>query len=386
MTRRTPPAVSLSEAMTDPAFFRRHFGGPSWAQWVVLARGLDARAPESDADVAAFWRGTERPWPTERPREVWVISPRRTGKTSFGAFYGVCTACFRDHRAHLAPGERAVVMILACDRAQAKVTFDRVRGFLEHPLLHPLVEAERAESIDLRGCVSIEVHTASYRSVRGRTLVAAILDEVAFWRDETSANPDAEVVAALRPALATTNGMLLGLSTPYARRGVLWTQFNRHFGKDGSPVLVWKADARTMNPQIPEELIQAALAEDEAAARSEWLGEFRSDLESFVDRERVEACVIPNRGEAAALQGVSYRGFADASGGRVGLLRARDRAPRERRGCDRRGARATSTVQSRRRGARVHEPVSILRRLAARGRQIRRQLGHRAVSFAWLVL
>jgi hypothetical protein len=233
------------------------------------------------------------------------------------ALLAVFLACFREYRARLAPGERAVVMILATDRAQAGVVFGYVRGLLEHPLLRPLVEAERAESIDLRGGVSIEVHASSYRSVRGRTLAAAILDEVAFWRDETTSNPDAEVVAALRPALATTGGLLLGISSPYARRGVLWTQFNRHFGKDGSPVLVWRADSRTMNPELPAELVEGALAEDEAAARSEWLAEFRADLESFADREAVERCVVPSRSELPRRTGVTYFAFADPSGGKA---------------------------------------------------------------------
>ena len=54
--------------------------------------------------------------------------------------------------------------------------------------------------------------------MRGYTVVAAICDEVAFWRSEDSANPDVEIVAALRPAMATVpEPLLLGISSPYAR-------------------------------------------------------------------------------------------------------------------------------------------------------------------------
>ena len=35
--------------------------------------------------------------------------------------------------------------------------------------------------------ITIEIHTASFRSVRGYTVVAALLDEVGFWRNEDSA-------------------------------------------------------------------------------------------------------------------------------------------------------------------------------------------------------
>jgi hypothetical protein len=65
-------------------------------------------------------------------------------------------------------------------------------------------------------------------AVRGRTVAAALLDEVAFWRSEESANPDAEVLAALRPSMLTIpNSPLLAISTPYSRRGVVWQAGSR---------------------------------------------------------------------------------------------------------------------------------------------------------------
>src|SRR5262245_17158437 len=279
--------------MADPELFGRDFGGPSWAVWRTFLRALFGLAPEGDADRGLFAECTGRgTWPMAPAREAWVAAGRRAGKSRVAALVAVYLACFRAHQGRLAPGERAVVMVIAADRKQAGVVFSYVRALLDHPLLRPMVEAERADSVELRGSAAIEVHTASYRAVRGYTLVGAILDEVAFWRAEDSANPDVEIVAALRPALATTGGLLLGISSPYARRGVLWRAFAQHFGKDGSPVLAWRAASRTMNPEVPEEVVDAALAEDEAAARSEWLAEFRSDLETYVDREAVERCVL----------------------------------------------------------------------------------------------
>ena len=55
-----------------------------------------------------------------------------------------------------------------------------VRGFIP----------PRSESLDLSNRITIEVHTASFRTVRGYTVVAALLDELAFWQGEDSSNPE----------------------------------------------------------------------------------------------------------------------------------------------------------------------------------------------------
>jgi hypothetical protein len=107
-------------------------------------------------------------------------------------------------------------MVLAADRRQARTVFRYIAGLLEGvPMLERLIEGQTSDAIHLANRISIEVHTASFRAVRGYTLVAAVCDEVAFWRDESSANPDAEILAALRPGMATVRGaVLLGISSP----------------------------------------------------------------------------------------------------------------------------------------------------------------------------
>ena len=80
-------------------------------------------------------------------------------------------------------------------------------------------------------------------------------------------------------------------------------------------MLVWKAGTREMNPSVPAHVVDQALAEDEPAARAEWLAEFRSDLEAFVSREVVEGCTVPGRLGLPPAQGVPYVGFVDPSGG-----------------------------------------------------------------------
>ena len=168
-----------------------------------------------------------------------------------------------------------------------------------------------------RNRIAIEIHTASYRSTRGYTIIAALLDEISIWEsDETSAEPDVEVINAIRPGMATIPGaMLLCASSPHARRGALWEAHRKHFGQDGDPVLVWQAATRAMNPAVPQSFIDAHMAEDPARARAEYFAEFRTDVETFISREVVDAAVVP---------------------GPLALLRTRRQRPRNRSAADER--------------------------------------------------
>ena len=308
--------MTILDALADPQLFARHFApAPTWAAWRAFLAALFA-LPMSAEELATYRCHTGREAPPSGPaREAWVRVGRRGGKSRVAALVAVFLACFRDYSAVLAPGERGVVMVIAADRRQARTVFRYTRALLAVPMLSQLVEAERAESIDLANGITLEVHAASFRSVRGYTVLGAILDEVAFWRTDDSASPDEEVVNALRPAMATVpGGLLLGISSPYARRGVLWKQDRAHYGKAGD-VLVWAAPTRAMNPTVGAALVERAYADDPASAAAEWGAEFRSDVEAFLTREAVEACVTPDCRERPPVAGVRYFGFCDPSGG-----------------------------------------------------------------------
>ena len=116
--------------------------------------------------------------------------------------------------------------------------------------------------------------------------------------------------------MATIPGaMLLCISSPYARRGVLWDVYRRHYGHEGDPVLVWQADTRSMNPTVEKRVIVEAYEQDELAASAEYGAEFRRDIESFLALEAVEAVVVPERRELPALPRQHYVAFCDPSGG-----------------------------------------------------------------------
>ena len=242
---------------------------------------------------------------------------RRGGKSFTLALIAVFLAAFRDWRPYLAPGERATIMVIAADRRQARVIMRYIKGIVAAvPMLARTIEAERQEAIDLTNNVTVEVHTASFRTVRGYSVAAALLDEVAFWQtDEGGANPDYEGLNAIRPSMATVPGaMLLCASSPYARRGALWEMYHRHFGHPGGP-LVWQAATRVMNPCVTQAYIDGEYEKDPISAAAEFGAQFRTDIEFFVSREVIDAATDWGVHQREPLSGKRYVAFVDPSGG-----------------------------------------------------------------------
>jgi hypothetical protein len=311
--------MNILEASADPNLFARWFRDPgSWQRWFAFLAALFA-LPMDRYQLASYRQNTERMHPPEEPaREAWLVCGRRAGKSFVLALVAVYLACFRDYRAHLAPGERATILVLATDRKQAQVIFGYIRALLgEVPMLARMVQREAAESIDLDNRVTIAVGTASYKSTRGYTFAAVLCDELAFWPTDDSAEPDYAILGAVRPGMATIPGaVLLCASSPYARRGALFDAFARHFGRERDPVLVWRAPTLEMNPTVPPHVVADAMQADPAAAAAEYMAEFRSDVEGFVSREAVAAVVPGGVLERPWSAGQEYVAFVDPSGGR----------------------------------------------------------------------
>jgi hypothetical protein len=313
------PSFTIVDAMDHPGLFRRWFEGPSWDAWRVILRAA-FHLPMSKNEIAIFRAiaGGRAP-PKKRVKELWIIAGRRAGKDSAASLIAAYTAAlFQAGSDRLRPGERALVQLLACDRDQAKVVFGYIRSFFEFlaPLANMIVR-QTSNTIELKNVVDITVSTNSHRSTRGRSVLVSIFNECAFYRSEDSAaSSDSELYAAVLPSMATLPGsMLIGISSPYRKAGLLYAKFTKHFGQDDDGCLVIQAPTAVLNPTIDQAIIDKAMEDDPAAARAEWLGEFRDDISGFVDADVVAACVSPGVRELPPVRGIRYFGFVDPSGG-----------------------------------------------------------------------
>jgi hypothetical protein len=288
-----------------------------WIAWHSFISAIFAVPFESEEELQIFRDCTHLiDPPEERPSRVWMPIGRRGGKSRVLSAIAVYLAVCFDWSHYLDPGELGVIPVLSADRRQARIIMGYIKAMLDHPRLKKRVEVDNAESILLQGNILIEVVTASYKAVRGRTVLAALCDEIAFWHsEESSTNPDREIIAALEPAMATIpNALLLGASSPHAKRGVLWEQYDRWFGKEDGP-LVWQADTRTMNPTVTQEYIDGKYEEDPYNAAAEYGANFRSDVDIFISREALDEVVMRDVHEIAPQRGTKYYAFVDPSGG-----------------------------------------------------------------------
>jgi hypothetical protein len=254
--------------------------------------------------------------PGQRVEEAAFVVGRRGGKSRALATLAAYIAGLCQHS--LAPGETGVALCIAPDQRQASIVLQYADAvFRQSPVLRQLVTNRTADTLELNNSINLEVRAASFRRLRGPTYVCVIADEAAFWMsDEYSANPDSEIINAVRPGLATTHGPLIIASSPYAKRGVLWETHRQHFGANGDPlILVAQGPSRTFNPTLDRRLIKRALERDHAAASAEYLAQFRDDIQQFVTREAVLACVQTDLHERSWRPGVKYAGFVDPSGG-----------------------------------------------------------------------
>lgn len=287
------PLVSLRAAFDDPALLAPVIGGDSREPMRALL--LASHGEElTDSEREHFRRltGRERE-PLARVEELHVLAGRRAGKSSGCASLAVYAASLCDHSDCLSPGERGVVLLVAENQRQAKILLRYIEGaFDASPALRKLIVNRTATSLSLDNRIDIEVRACDFRGVRGLTLVGAICDEICHWRSDDSANPDTEVVDAIRPGLITTRGQLVTIGSPYAKRGFAYQTFARDYGADGDArILVARGGTREFNSTVDQAFIDRAVERDPLSAASEWLGQFRNDVAGWLSADVIEAAV-----------------------------------------------------------------------------------------------
>jgi hypothetical protein len=293
--------MNIVEAIHDENLFRPFLENPngrmsSWRNWCTALRalyGIKFRA--RDEELIAQCTGAHIK--QGRFRTALLLVGRRSGKSRIASVIGAYEATLAGRHKRLRRGETGLVAILAPTRRQAGIVRNYIASIFSVPMLAQLVEKETAYGLQLTNHIRVEVLSGDWRTVRGFTLIAAIVDEAAFFglSEESKVRSDTELMRALKPGLATTGGKLIAISSPYARKGWCFSQYERNYGNNNPKCLVWNCPSRTMNPRLSQEIVDEALSEDRAAALSEYMGQFREDVEEFLPRSVIETFVVKGR-------------------------------------------------------------------------------------------
>jgi hypothetical protein len=291
----------------------------TWTTWTACLKACYGRALNlKEHEVFAKVSGGREP-PRRKVKEFVVNASRRSGKGRIAGALIAYEAALVDHSACLAHGETGIIACISPTRSMSNIAKNYCLGFFEaSPILRGEVQDVTSDEIRLRNGVVIATLASDYRTLRGRSLLLAVLDEAAFLRSEESANPDIECARALLPGLSTTSGMLAILSSPYRRSGLLYQRHRDYFGKDDASVLCVGGESTLFNPTLDRGLIAQAQEDDPEAAASEWFGLYRNDLSAFLSDDLIDSAIDHARPlELPPREDVVYQSFGDVSAGRA---------------------------------------------------------------------
>ena len=233
--------MNILEAIADPKLFRTYVTGTpdgsldSWSNWLTfLAVLYGLPVPDDSTDLVKTCTGRLPSTFDTDFDETLVLCGRRGGKSKLIALVGAFEAILSGKEKRLSPGEIPMVAILSPTRFQSRIIHSYIKAVFEStPLLQQeLVRTER-DLFKLKNGVEIAIITGSPTACRGFSVIAAIVDEIAFFQtSEESKITCTELVRALRPSLTSTNGRLIAVGSPYAARGHSYKTFKRYYGND----------------------------------------------------------------------------------------------------------------------------------------------------------
>ena len=218
------------------------------AQRVLAEVAFDCAEPASlsspDRLIAAELFGEIETVPSSARGVLAAVCGARGGKSYvMSALYSVWRMVTADLDG-LAPGEQASAVVVAPDVRLGRQVLRYAAGAIRQ--VKPLASCIISESTDglvLRRpdghLVALEVLPATRggSAVRGRSLVSAVLDEAAFFRDADSVVNDEEVFRGVAPRVLP-GGMVVLASTPWAEAGLLFELFSANHGRPTTALAV----------------------------------------------------------------------------------------------------------------------------------------------------
>jgi hypothetical protein len=224
--------------------------------------------------MSPWWADTIRQWYGSNKRQIVARVGRRGGKSSSLCRLAVAEARHGLHK--VPPGDTGVVAIVSADRRDAQARLKTIMS-----LLDALGEAYKPDgdgAIVLQDRpVGFRVFTGSISGVSGFTGIFVFCDEVSKWKDrDTGANPATEVLASIRPTMATMpNARIVLSSSPMGHHDAHYDAFEA--GDTGFQMVAY-APTWEANPTLTEADTRT-LEEEEVVWQREYAAVPQADSE-----------------------------------------------------------------------------------------------------------
>ncbi len=274
--------------------------------------------PLSPAELEIWGECTGgREYPGRPFSELTLVSGARSGKNSYIEtpilLYESIFGGFVPNR-----GETVAVVLVAQDARAAQLSHRLAGDYLrQSPLLAKYLIRETKDRLTLSNGSEFRTYPCTSKSIYGYSIVAGGMDEVARFPFEGAADSDKDVQAAIHRGMTHYGGRakLVKVSSPSGRAGLLYTDFQRSFGKPDPYRLVWRSTSEKMAPGIADAaFIQRMREEDPLRAARLYDAEFAEDVNVFLTAEAIEAATDYRVRERLPEPGSKYIFALDAAG------------------------------------------------------------------------
>lgn len=258
----------------------------------------------------------EVPYEPREYNDLWAMAGRRSGKTSeMGALVFAYECVLGGHLAYSRPGVPTMALLVSQTKDISIKNLNAIRSTLEEsPLLKGEVASWTPEQIRLKNGIVIEAVAPNMKNQRGIAVPVLGMDEVAFWySDSESANPDYEVLRAVRPAMIQfPHRKRFAISSAYTREGILYDavtagtrgrsteneKLQKRFRKS---LVVVATTALMANPRVRRVDLQEERDSDEEAFEREFLSRFSDTITGFLNKALIADAITPGVGEREPL-------------------------------------------------------------------------------------
>jgi hypothetical protein len=262
-------------------------------------------------------------------REFVLILGRRSGKSALAAVFAAYELYKLLKRGHpqayygMPPGSEIRIMDIANDKEQASIVYNDIQGHIQaidyfksniahdtQTFLRFRTDNDRKKfGPDGKGTITATFKSSIAKGLRGRGIICAILDEIAFFVDNGKSSAE-RVYKAIKPSIAQfakkdkktrkaigdTEGRMILISSPDAKEGFFYQQYQMSMtgGKESRNMLMIQAPTWEIRPDLPKSYYEEEFAKDPNGFMTEHGAEFSDRVRGYIeDHADLQACIIP---------------------------------------------------------------------------------------------